>query len=227
MRKHGFLTGLLTVGLFVTTASAQLIINPVGKVAGEKWETGISLSYSCIDYAIDYDGNHGFDRTVIGASLAKAIDDMTDICGSIAWLANSSPNDSNVDSAGGYLISFGARWHVFERGLGTVNLYGLGHYMAERYDWNSHGSYRMYLFEATGGAVAAYAFNPNFTGYAVAELIAYSDGELQSADRLDFDREGRITVRGGAVFDMTKYWIRAELALGSENALVIGAGQSF
>jgi hypothetical protein len=227
MRAHGILVGVLTAGLFVSAASAQLIINPIGKPVGDRIEVGLSAAYSSIDYAIDRDEGHGIDRMVIGVSLSKAIDETTDICGSAAWLAKSNPEDDGVDSIGGYLLSLGARKHVFERGLGKVTLYGLGHYMAEKYDWNVHGSYKMYLFEATGGAIVSYDFNPGLTGYAGAELIAYSDGELQGNGRPDFDRDGRITIRGGTTFNMTKYWIRTELALGSEKALTVGAGIPF
>jgi hypothetical protein len=227
MRAYEILMGFLATGLLVSTASAQLIVNPIGKPANDKIEAGLSLAYSSMDYVLpETDDSVGIKRMVMGVSLATAVDETTDICGSIAWLAKSDPDADGWNSSGGYLLSFGARMRVFERGLGTVALYGLGHYMAETYDIHD-SSYKMFLFEATGGAVAAYAFNTMFTGYAGAELVAYSDGELRGNTRPDFDRDGRVTIRAGAVFDMTTYLIRTELALGSETTLMVGVSQLF
>lgn len=226
MRTSGVLFGILAVGLFVSSASAQLVINPLARAPSEKIEVGIAAAYSSIDYTLfEFDKNNGVDRWVIGVSAARAYDEKTDICGSAVWLAKSDPEGS-VDSSGGYLLSLGARSHIYERGLAALTVYGLGHYMSEKYEI-AGASYDMFLFELTGGALGSYAIKPTLIGYAGVELIAYSDGESRGASRFDIERDGKFTLRGGTMFVLNKYWIRTELALGSETALTVGAGRPF
>lgn len=227
MRADGILMGLLTVGLLVSTASAQLVISPIRAASDEKMGAGVTVCYSSIDYTLDETiKNNGTDRWLIGAFLTKGVSDTTEICGSIAWMAKSDPEGDGVDSDGGYILSLGGRMLAFERGLGSVSVYGLGHYITERLKWSDE-KFKMFLFEVTAGAVGSYDINPSLTAYAGAELVAYSDGEIRGSDRPDIERDGRITFRGGAMYTFTKFWVRAEADFGSEKGFSLGAGRSF
>lgn len=226
MRANGFLLGLLGVGLLASTASAQLVVNPIGKPPAGKIETGVSTAYSAMDYLL-YDGrSHTVYRGCVGAYAAKSVDDKSDVWSSLNLLGIADATGPDVDAEVGYQLSLGARWHVFERGLGAVTLYGFGQYMFEKYD-TAVGPKKMFIFEATGGAVGSYAFYPNLRGYAGAELVAYSDGEMSGAPEPDLRRENRVTVRGGAAYELNKYVLRAELAMGSERSVLLGVNRTF
>jgi hypothetical protein len=205
-----------------------MTVNPIGRTTGDKTEVSVSAAFSSIYYATSYSGVSGkIDRWVIGASAAQAFDDSTAICGSVAYLARSAPRASTVKAGSGFLFSIGARKYVYDRGLTAIVLYGLGHILDDRYGYSGPQYQKMLLFEITGGALATYAFHPSITAYAGGEVIAYSDGNIQAGRRNDIERARSGTLRGGAVFDMNWYWIRTELALCSETALVVGVGQNF
>lgn len=226
MRVNGFLPGLLSVGLLASTASAQLVISPIGKPPAARIETGVSAACSAIDYLL-YDGrSHTVYRGSLGAYAAKSVDDTSDVWCSLNLLGLSDATGPEVDANAGYQLSLGGRWHIFERGLGAVTLYGFGQYMFEKYD-TAVGPKKMFIFEATGGAVGSYSFHPNFTGYAGAELVAYSDGEMRGAPEPDLQRENRVTVRGGAAYELKKYVVRAEMAIGSERSMLVGVSRMF
>lgn len=226
MRVNGFLLGFLAAGLLVSTASAQLVINPIAVPPANRIDIGVATACSAIDYSM-YDGRS---RTVyrgsMGAAISKSVDDTSDIWGSVNLLGLSDAKSPEVDSDLGYQISIGGRWHVFQQGLGAVKLYGFGQYMFEKYD-TAVGPKKMFIFEATGGAVGSYSFHPNFTGYAGAELVAYSDGEMRGAPEPDLQRENRVTVRGGAAYELKKYVVRAEMAIGSERSMLVGVSRMF
>jgi hypothetical protein len=226
MRVHGFLLGFLAAGLLVSTASAQLVISPIAVPPATKVEVGVATGCSAIDYSM-YDGHS---RTVyrgtLGASVATSVDDTSDIWGSLNILGLSDANTAQVDADLGYQLSIGGRWHVLQQGLGAVTLYGFGQYLFEKYS-TAVGPRKMFLFEATGGVLGSYSFHPVLTGYLGAELVAYTDGEMSGVPDTDVERDGRVTVRGGAVYELSKYFLRAEIALGSERGILIGASRAF
>jgi hypothetical protein len=226
MRVNGFLLGFLAAGLLVSTASAQLVINPIAVPPANKIDIGVATACSAIDYSM-YDGHS---RTVyrgsMGAAISKSVDDASDIWGSLNLLGLSDAKSPEVDADLGYQLSIGGRWHVFQQGLGAVTVYGFGQYLFEKYS-TAVGPRKMFVIEAAGGAMGSYAFHPLLTGYLGAELVAYTDGEMRGVPDTDVERDGRVTIRGGAVYELNKYFLRAELSLGSERGILIGASRSF
>lgn len=235
MRK--IVIGLFVVGLAVCTASAQLVVNPVGKTDAGKFEAGAALLMS----TIEYDGGGDINRTMMGGYGAFGINDMFDAYGSAAYSFKSDIDDVDGIDGSGFVLSGGVRAKIFVQNQLSVFAYGMLQYWSETYDGKAYGgkfSIDISAIELGAGALVAYQVMPELSVYGGLELMPFSSGESETTynghhtgdmddDDGDVDRDTIFTIRGGATYNMGSYWLRGELAVGGETAFLAGAGVSF
>jgi hypothetical protein len=240
---------VLALSLVAIPAGAQLIVDPTARADVGVTEAGAALAISEVEY-----DEGDIERQVLGVYGAYGVGDWFDVYGVLGLIIDAEPSDWG-DSGDGFMLAVGARSALRQIDSWTFLAYGQLQYITEDYgsesasDVDGLGDPVSVSADAEGtitelilGGVARYDLNDQLSLYGGIDLIPYSDGEadvsvnvsgggpiagLGADDSFDFERDNMIGIRGGATYDLASFWLRAEIALLSEQTFLLGAGTTF
>ncbi len=188
---------LICIGL--APAWATSFVSPVGNVGAGHLELGVGFVGAEIETEIEDTYDTEAETDLFGGSLSFGLTNNMDLYGFLGY-------DSSDE---GFLFGVGIR-----------------HYLAQiqRFRFYGHGQFHYFTFdeddddlkwsEITIGATAVTDLSQVVSLFAGIEAVPFSDGD---ANGVDFERDGLINFRGGAIFNFTpSVNLRGDICLGSE-----------
>lgn len=242
-------TSIWLAAALAAPAYGEVIFNPANQNFDDK--AGLSAAYvnSEIEYENEGGGESEIERQILGVAGSMPIEQDVEFVFQ-AGLVTETEAEGIGEDGDGYIMGGGVRAKLMENKKTTVIAYGLLSYTTEEISGTDAGfgdsstKYKVEsaIMEIHGGAVANYALNNKLSVYGGMELTPYSDGEGDyktegqtnnvgieepASTKWDLERDGLLTTRLGAQYDVDQLTVRGELAIMGEQSLTIGGGYRF
>jgi len=188
----------------MSSANAELFINPVGKSGQGASEISGHFGSISIDYEAG-GGSFDIDRTFVGASYIHGLSSTVDVFGTFSFTLESEL-ESLPSDGDGIILGGGVRMTV-PNDMG-VSLNGYGQFLIIDEDYGSglDGEEMAMMV----GVVASKAIDTRIKLYGGAEINIYSDMDINS---VDVDRDDFLGFRVGLNYDLGGMILNANMAL--------------
>lgn len=224
MNKNLFklVTSIILISGF-SSASAELLVNPVSKSAIGAWEGSGYFGISSVEYEVG--GSSGdIDRNFLGATFAYGLNNSLDVYGSLAYTLKAELENSTTDGSG-YMLGGGVRGKIPAKMDVALHGYAQLLFIDEDYGGSPEVSgEETYLM---AGVVASKALDNNIKLYGGLELNLYSDMDIGAFGTVSAERDNFLGIRLGANFTTGSLLWNINTALIDETGLFISASSQF
>jgi hypothetical protein len=220
MKSHYRKIGVIFFCIFfVSTVSAQQLTPTQRKNDEGMWTGSPLLSLSEIEYELDGGGDGEIERTILGGAFGFGLGPRLDLYIEGGYIVEAELENGS-DDGDGFLIGSGIRGIIYKEN--HFEFFGKGgvRYITEDYGSSIDGD----IFELELAGVARYAVRNKLGVYGGVDLIPYSDGEIEiGRGDADIERDDLIGLRFGVEGTVNSVILNAEVALVSEEALILRA----
>jgi hypothetical protein len=231
-RKYGAGYWIILWAVYFTgVASAHAFTGEYISEYGDDKAVLASFKSSDINYKSDDIEAGDIDRKIFSVGLSKAINEKAKVFGGFNYVYGGELGGLDADLDAGYSMAVAGSyvfWRFYEY---TVQGYGQFNYIidetfkASRRDTDySFGGYE-FIF----GMMGDYHIQPRLHLFVAFEMVPFSDFSMDvSGDAVSEDwsieREGSIGLKGGLIYDLSKWFLKGTVNVGSERAIGISAG---
>ena len=212
---------------------AQMLANPAQVNGHGRNSFGLGLVNSSIDYEYDHDSGD-IKRKTIAFDLGHGVSDKMDAFGQFGFIFD---DEAKVFDAGGFspegkgfMFGGGVRGLAYRLHQVDLHGYGLFNYTSEEFEDKNGGvkiTIKQHIYDFQGGLVGKYQINSDAAVYGGLELVFMSDGKADvkvsggGTSDSDVERDDKMNLRVGAIFDVSSFAIRPELTLMGEETFMI------
>ncbi len=234
---------LCCVAFFSSPVIAYVNESPCAETAGSNLEASVVINSSKIDYT-SKDDDFDLERKIMGVSLSKGIGKKADIYGTLGYLFDGSVGLEGLDDLdldGGYFLSAGVRYMIFQSGEVSGHLFGQFDYvLEEKYKLSiNHSDLTMKFdgYEISLGGALKYQIDKNISAFAGLSFFPVADLSYKAELRIgrntldddgDIERDDNFGFKLGARYNFNNQWnIRGEADFGSDQAYIVSIGSKF
>jgi len=207
---------IVLILLFVSSASAQLLVSPHTKSLQGDLDLIPSLVFTEVDYELDNGGGVDVDRFVLGAAGIYGLSELLDI-----YLELGLTLQAEIDSSGddiGYIVGTGLKGLVYRQERFSVVTRGGVRFIDEDYGGGSDGT----IIDLELGAVGRYALQKDLVLYGGLDFYPISEGEIEiGGSDIDIERDSLVGFRIGAAYRYKKTSFNGEIGLLGEEGFII------
>lgn len=225
-----------------SVVSAELLYNPVTKSMKATYEVGIGALNSEVNYD-DGTGNHGFGirRSLVHGYFAYGVNHGFDLVLAAGSVVKARPFKRDLawhDSDDGYAVAIGGRGQLNLRLAGSLRGYGQCMYLDEAYGASDGITTAVAGTELVCNVGALLEFTTaGLNSYGGFEMVLYSDAEFEHdfsnqpgagvQAAVENERANQIGGRFGVQHEIGTIMLRGEIAIASEDAVMVTMGKTF
>jgi hypothetical protein len=194
----------------------------------------INIKNSDIDYDSDDTDAGDIDRKIFAVGLATSIAPRIKLFGSFNFDFDGELGGGDVNLDSGYSVSAGGSYMVWEQIDYFIQAFGQFNYIIEETFEYSEGNTDFTLdgYETLIGIMGTYKFTPQLHLYGAVIAIPFNDYTMDVSgdsnnDTWDLERDQNLGIACGIYYDLSSFFIKGEINMGTEDAYGLFAGMNF
>jgi predicted porin len=189
---------------------------------------------SDIDYESSDTDAGDIDRTIYSIGLSKSVTPKIKVFGSFNYTADGELGGNNADLDSGYSLTAGAGYTFWEQEKYSLEAYGELNYIIEEKFEHAQTDRDLTLdgYELIAGVMGSYHIHPRLDAYGALQYVTLSDLTMDVSsptidENWDIEREDRLGAKLGLIYDLSAWFVKAEVGMVSEQGIGVYCGLKF
>ena len=202
-------------------------------ISGDKGDMAIlsGLKISTIEYESNDTNAGDIDRKIFSLGLSRSVSSKMTVFGSFNDTFDGELGGNHADLDCGYSLTAGGSYNFWNHEKYSLQAYGKLNYIFDEKFKYSRMDMDLSLngHEWIVGATGIYRFNPRLYAYSALQIVPLSNLRMDVSnptmhETWDIERDHKLGINFGLIYDGTTWFVKGELELISEQALGISWG---